>query len=73
MHVISRVLPGSIGEELELEPGDVLVSINGQPVEDVFDYRYLMNDEVVELLIRKKKTVRNGSLRLRRIMRMIWE
>ena len=54
MHVISRVLPGSIGEELELEPGDVLVSINGQPVEDVFDYRYLMNDEVVELLIRKK-------------------
>ena len=54
MHMISRVLPGSIGEELELEPGDVLVSINGQPVEDVFDYRYLMNDEVVELLIRKK-------------------
>ena len=72
MHVISRVLPGSIGEELELEPGDVLVSINGQLVEDVFDYRYLMNDEVVELLIRKKM-VRNGSLRLRRIMRMIWE
>ena len=54
MHVISRVLPGSIGEELELEPGDVLVSINGQLVEDVFDYRYLMNDEVVELLIHKK-------------------
>ena len=54
MHVISRVLPGSIGEELELEPGEVLVSINGQLVEDVFDYRYLMNDEVVELLIRKK-------------------
>ena len=72
MHVISKVLPGSIGEELELEPGDVLVSINGQQVEDVFDYRYLMNDEVVELLIRKK-TVRNGSLRLRRTMRMIWE
>ena len=54
LHVISRVLPGSIGEELELEPGDVLVSINGQPVEDVFDYRYLMNDELVNLLIRKK-------------------
>lgn len=57
LHVISRVLPGSIGEELELEPGDILVSINGQPVEDVFDYRYLMNDELVELLIRK----RNGE------------
>ena len=54
LHVISRVFPGSIGEELELEPGDILVSINGQPMEDVFDYRYLMNDELVELLIRKK-------------------
>ena len=39
LHIISRVLPDSIGEELELEPGDALLSINGQPVEDVFDYR----------------------------------
>lgn len=53
IHVISRVLPGSIGEALELEPGDALLSINGQQVEDVFDYRYLMNDEYVELLIKK--------------------
>ena len=40
-HKISKVLPGSIGEELELEPGDVLAEINHQAVEDVFDYRYL--------------------------------
>ena len=69
-HVISRVLPGSIGEELELEPGDALLSINGQPVEDVFDYRYLMNDEFVTLLIRKK----NGEeweLEVERNMKMI--
>ena len=52
-HVISRVLPGSIAEELELEPGDILAAINGQPVEDVFDYRYLMNDEYVTLLVEK--------------------
>lgn len=52
-HVISKVLTGSIGEELELEPGDILAEINHQPVEDVFDYRYLMNDEYIELLIEK--------------------
>ena len=52
-HVISSVLPGGIGEELELEPGDVLAEINHQPVEDVFDYRYLLNDEYIELLIEK--------------------
>ena len=56
-HKISKVLPGSIGEELELEPGDVLAEINHQPVEDVFDYRYLMKDEYVEVLIRKPSGV----------------
>ncbi len=50
---ISRVLPDSIAEELGLEPGDRLVSVNGQPVEDVFDYRYLMNEELVVLLVEK--------------------
>lgn len=52
-HIISKIVPGSIGEELELEVGDVLLEINGEPVEDVFDYRYLMNDEFVVLLIEK--------------------
>ena len=51
--MISRVLPDSIAEELGLEPGDRLVSVNGQPVEDVFDYRYLMNEELVVLLVEK--------------------
>ena len=48
-----QVLPDSIAEELGLEPGDRLVSVNGQPVEDVFDYRYLMNEELVVLLVEK--------------------
>ncbi len=52
-HIIRKVLPGSIAQELELEPGDELVSINGQPVEDIFDYQYLMEDEYIEVLIRK--------------------
>ena len=38
--------PDSIAEELELEPGDVLLAINGQEIEDVFDYHYYVNDEV---------------------------
>ena len=43
-HLIQTVYPGSIAEELEIEPGDVLLKINGQKIEDVFDYRYLMKD-----------------------------
>lgn len=53
-HVISKVRPGSIGEELELVPGDAIISINDQPVEDVFDYRYLLNDEYIELVVEKE-------------------
>lgn len=57
-HVISLIRPGSIAEELELEPGDILLSVNDQTIEDVFDYRYLMNDEFIVLQIRK----RNGEI-----------
>ena len=53
LHVIASVEPGSIAEELELEAGDILLEINGNKIEDVFDYHYLMNEEYVELLVRK--------------------
>ena len=53
LHVIASVEPGSIADELELEAGDILLEINGNKIEDVFDYHYLMNEEFVELLIRK--------------------
>ena len=53
LHVIASVEPGSIADELELEAGDILLEINGNKIEDVFDYHYLMNEEYVELLVRK--------------------
>lgn len=52
-HVISKVLQGSIAEELNIEPGDTLISINGLEIEDVFDYHFYVNDEEIVLLIRK--------------------
>ena len=52
-HKISQVKEGSIAWEMEIEPGDELLSINGESIEDVFDYHYLVNDEYIELLIRK--------------------
>lgn len=52
-HIIKEVFPGSIAEEMEIEPGDILLSVNDEAIEDVFDYRYLMKDEYVEVLIRK--------------------
>lgn len=53
-HIIKQVLPGSIGEELELEPGDRVLEVNGERIEDVFDYRYLINDTYIEITVLKK-------------------
>lgn len=52
-HMILQVEADSIGAEMEMEPGDELCSINGQEVKDVFDYQYLINDEYLEMVIRK--------------------
>jgi len=52
-HIISSVAPGSIAQEMGIEPGDALLEVNGKSPEDVFDYRYLMNEEEVLVLIRK--------------------
>lgn len=52
-HKISKVDAGSIGEELELEPGDVLLTINGNEVEDVFDYEYYVNSPSMTMVVQK--------------------
>ena len=52
-HIIQAIEPGSIAEELELEPGDALLTINGEPMEDVFDYHYMINDSNLIVLIEK--------------------
>ena len=54
-NVIIKVEKGSIAEELGIEPGDILMTINGKAVEDVFDYRFLINDEYIELGIKTKQ------------------
>lgn len=52
-HIVKSVETGSIAEELEIEPGDVLLTINNEEIEDVFDFRYMIKDEYLEVLIRK--------------------
>ncbi len=52
-HVIQQIVPGSIAEEMEIEPGDVLVEINGHEIEDIFDYQYYCEDYEIVVTIRK--------------------
>jgi len=50
---ISKILVGSIAEEIELEVGDRLISINGNDVIDIIDYKFLITDELINIEIEK--------------------
>ncbi len=52
-NVIFKVESGSIAEEVGIEPGDILMSINDTEIKDVFDYRYLIQNEYIEVAVRK--------------------
>lgn len=55
---ISKIIPGSIAEEVEIQVGDRLLSINENEVKDIIDYKYLITDE--ELVLEIEKT--NGEI-----------
>ncbi len=52
-HIVKKVDPESIAEELEIAPGDMILQINGKDIEDIFDYQYLIQDEYIEVLVQK--------------------
>lgn len=52
-HIIQAVLKDSIAQELEIAAGDRLIAIDQEPVEDIFDYQFLIQNEYIEVLIVK--------------------
>lgn len=51
---IKAVIPGSAAAALGVLPGDELLAVNGEPVEDVIDVQYYGADEWLELVIRRE-------------------
>ncbi len=51
--IIASVEPGSIAARHKIKTGDELVLINGDTVEDMFDYQYMTQTEHLTLTIRK--------------------
>ena len=49
--IIDGIVPGSIAEELGVLPGMRLCSINGERVRDVFDYRFLMANAELNVVL----------------------
>ena len=47
--LVTDVVPGAIGAEIGIEPGDRILSINGHPLRDIIDYDYYAADEELSL------------------------
>ncbi len=58
MREIIFVEPDSLAEEAGLEAGDILLSVNGVEVHDILEYRYLMSEYEVTVMVKKK----NGDI-----------
>ena len=64
-HVISDVIKDSPAEKAGLKPGERLVSINGEVIEDIFDYQYLGIGEQLTLSLESE----DGSQRIAEIIK----
>lgn len=52
--IVASVIPDSIAAQLRLEPGDHLITVDGESIRDIIDLSFALADERVELVIQKK-------------------
>ncbi|WP_244833235.1 DUF512 domain-containing protein [Clostridium sp. BJN0001] len=52
-NIITKVDKGSIGEEVGIEVNDILLSIDGNNIDDIIDYKFLSADEEITIEIEK--------------------
>ena len=52
-HIIKKVIPGSFAAKAGLQEGDELISINGEPVVDIFDYRYNILSKKLDIVVKR--------------------
>lgn len=52
--IVNKVLKNSIAEELEIESGDEIVSIDENPMQDMIDYNFYCKTDFLTIEIKKK-------------------
>ncbi|HOB34145.1 MAG: DUF512 domain-containing protein [Firmicutes bacterium] len=54
---IKSVVPGGIGAELGLVPGDIILSFNEKPARDILDYCFHATDEKLCIRVKKNREI----------------
>jgi putative radical SAM enzyme (TIGR03279 family) len=63
---ISEVTAGSLGAELELEPGDRIIRVNGRTVRDYLDFRFQASGETDLVVDIRKRSGEDWELNIER-------
>ena len=63
---ISEVTAGSLGAELELEPGDRIIRVNGRTVRDYLDFRFQASGETDLVVDVRKRSGEDWELNIER-------
>jgi putative radical SAM enzyme (TIGR03279 family) len=58
--IVSKIEENSIAEELEIQPGDEIISIDNQQMKDLIDYNFLCKNEFITAEIKKN----NGEIEI---------
>ncbi len=61
--IINQVHEGTLAEEIGLKKGDIVLSMNNNPVDDIIDYMYYSRDNVINLKIKRGTRSRSFSAR----------
>lgn len=67
--LIYGVKKGSIADEIGLEKGDYILTVNGEKIFDILDYKFNIEDEYVELEVERK----NGEIEIYEIEKEVSE
>ena len=62
---VSAVEPGTLADQVDLRPGDVVLAVNGYPLRDVIDFRFYAAEEEIELRVQRdgREIVLSGARR----------
>ena len=59
---VTKVCDDSVAKDYDIQTGDELISINGEVIEDIFDYRYAILNSHLEIKLKRGEETVNVTI-----------